>query len=339
LSEGALLMVAAQAGFLAGPRTMASMAADNWLPRRFKNLSDRLVIKDGIFVIGLAALAIVLYTRASVSILVVMYSINVFVTFTLAQFGMVRHWVKTRAPHWKKKLLINLTGLVVTFGILIVTSVIKFEEGGWLTLVLTSSFIGFCFWVHKHYGQTSRALAHLDEILTTLPLPTRTKVPAKNIHHPAAVLLVNGYNGIGIHSFLAIHKSFPGHYKNFIFVSVGVLDSDRFKSVEDIEKFKEAITGDLNKYVELATRLGFYAESRMMMETDVTEGLETICEEISKDWPKITFFTGQLVFERETMWSRWLHNQTAFALQRKLLFRGLEVVILPVRVRLAQVSG
>ncbi len=335
LSEGALLLVAAQTGFLAGPRTMASMATDNWLPRRFKNLSDRLVIKDGILVIGVAALALVLYTRASVRILVVMYSINVFLTFSLAQWGMVKHWYSARGSKWVRKILVNFSGFVLTTGILIVTGIIKFEEGGWVTVVITGSLIAFCFWVHKHYGQTARALKHLDEILSALPLPTAAKEHHKAPHQPAAVLLVNGYNGMGIHSFLAIHKSFPGHYKNFVFVSVGVLDSDRFKSVEDIEGYKKSILDDLARYVELANRLGFYAESHMMMETDVTEGLETVCEEIAKSWPKVTFFTGQLVFEKETMWNRLLHNQTAFALQRKLLFRGLEVVILPVRVRLS----
>ncbi|MBI4396618.1 MAG: APC family permease, partial [Elusimicrobia bacterium] len=77
LSEGALLIVAAQAGFLDGPRVMSNMAADSWLPRRFMNLSDRLVIKDGILVIGLAALAVLFYSGGSVRLLVVMYSINV----------------------------------------------------------------------------------------------------------------------------------------------------------------------------------------------------------------------------------------------------------------------
>jgi K+ transporter len=288
---------------------------------------------------GLSALAIVLYTRASVQTLVVMYSINVFITFSLSQFGMVRHWIKTHEPHRLKKLSVNMTGLTVTIGILVVTSVIKFQEGGWITLLITGSLIAFCFWVHDHYMQTGRALAHLDEILTTFPLPEKAKVPGKSVNEPTAALLVNAYNGIGIHSFLAIHKSFPGHYKNFVFLSVGVLDSDRFKSVEEIDSFKTSIKTDLDKYVELANRLGFYAESHMLMETDVTEGLEMICDEVSRVWPKVTFFTGQLVFERETMWTRLLHNQTAFSLQRKLLFRGLEVVILPLRVRLSQLPA
>lgn len=335
LSEGALLLVAAQAGFLDGPRVMSTMAIDNWLPRRFKNLSDRLVIKDGILVIGLAALAMLFYTGASVRILVVMYSINVFLTFTLTQFGMVKHWLQDRTGRWIKKLTINVTGFLLTLSILVVTAIIKFGEGGWMTLLITGGFILFCLWVHHHYGQTARALKHLDEILTDFPLPEKAKIPAAQPQQPAALLMVNGYNGMGIHSFLAIHKSFPGYFKNFIFLSVGVIDSDRFKGVAEIDNLKASMQRDLDKYIDLANRMGFYAEGHMILETDVTEGLETLCQQEAHKWPKKMLFTGQLVFERETWVNRLLHNQTAFSLQRKLLFMGLEIVILPIRVRLA----
>jgi amino acid transporter len=335
ISEGALLIVAAQAGFLDGPRVMSNMAIDNWLPRRFKNLSDRLVIKDGILVIGLAALLMLIYTKASVRLLVVMYSINVFLTFSLSQFGMVLHWIKEREGNWIKKLSINITGLFLTVGILIVTAVIKFSEGGWMTLLITGGLMIFCLWVHHHYGNTQRALRHLDEILTNFPLPENNTPPPKQPQQPTAVLMVNGYNGIGIHSFLAIHKSFPGYFKNFVFLSVGVIDSDRFKGVSEISNLDSSIHEDLKKYVNLANKMGFYAESHMILETDVTEGLETLCQQVGKNWPRKMFFTGQLVFEKETLWNRLLHNQTAFSVQRKLLFKGLEVVILPIRVRLS----
>ncbi|MCG3204187.1 MAG: hypothetical protein KCHDKBKB_00894 [Elusimicrobia bacterium] len=334
LSEGALLLVAAQAGFLDGPRVMSNMAIDNWLPRRFKNLSDRLVIKDGILTIGIAALVMLLYTHASVRILVVMYSINVFLTFSLSQFAMVKHWVQERGPQWKKKLCVSGTGLLVTASILIVTATIKFSEGGWVTLLITGGFILFCLWVHHHYGQTSAALRHLDEILTDLPLPEEAPKVQRKPNEPTAVLMVTGYNGMGIHSFLAIHKSFPGYYKNFVFLSVGVIDTDRFKGVSELDNLKESLTKDLEKYVVLSQRMGFFAESCMTLETDVTEGLETLCQEVGPRYSRKMFFTGQLVFEHETLWNRLLHNQTAFSLQRKLLFKGLEVVILPIRVRL-----
>lgn len=334
VSEGALLMVAAQAGFLDGPRVMSNMAIDNWLPRRFKNLSDRLVIKDGILMIGLAALAIIFYTRASVKILVVMYSINVFLTFSLSQFGMVRHWIKERAPERFKKLSISVAGLILTSGILVVTSVIKFREGGWITLLITGGLLACSVLVKRHYVHTAQALRHLDEILKDIPVTKPKSLPKKKPNEPTAILMVNGYNGMGIHSFLAIHKSFPGHFKNFVFVSVGVIDTDRFKGVAEIDNLKESIQKDLDLYVDMAQSMGFYAESRMTLETDVTEGLEGLCQTVGEEWAKKVFFTGQLVFERETIWNRLLHNQTSFSLQRKLLFRGLEVVILPIRVRL-----
>jgi len=96
LSEGALLMLAAQAGFIDGPRVMANMAIDMWFPRRFASLSERLTMQNGVLIMGLSALVLLLYTKGSVSALVVMYSINVFLTFSLSQYGMIRFYVKRR---------------------------------------------------------------------------------------------------------------------------------------------------------------------------------------------------------------------------------------------------
>src|SRR5262249_35498414 len=96
ISEGALLFVAAQTGFIDGPRILANMAVDSWVPRRFAQLSDRLVTKNGIVLMGLAAAATLFYTKGSVSSLLVMYAINVFVTFSLTLLGMTRHWIEER---------------------------------------------------------------------------------------------------------------------------------------------------------------------------------------------------------------------------------------------------
>lgn len=335
LSEGALLLVAAQAGFLGGPPVMSTMALDRWLPGRLRNLSDRLVIKDGVLVLGLTAMAMIFYTHASVRILVVMYSINVFLTFTFSQLGMVRHWVRQKQhPHRIRKLLVNGTGLLLSAGIMVVMVILKFGQGGWVTLAITGVLIAFCLWVHKHYNDTNKALKHLDEILTQLPLPEQYEAPTKKLDEPTALLMVNGYNGMGIHSILAIHRFFPGHFKNFVFLSVGVIDSDRFKGTAELENLKQSVNQDLEKYVVLSNKMGIYAEHRYTLETDVIEGLETLCDRVSQEWDRKVFFMGQLAFEGETFWTRLLHNQTSFALQRKLLFLGHEAVILPIRVRL-----
>ena len=112
LSEGALLFVAAQTGFVDGPRTLAAMAVDEWVPKRFKNLSERLVTQNGVLTMGLAAALVLGYTRGAVVLLVVMYSINVFLTFTLSQFGMAKHWVQVRkeGKPWKRRLAVNAAG-------------------------------------------------------------------------------------------------------------------------------------------------------------------------------------------------------------------------------------
>ena len=153
LSEGALLMVGAQAGFIDGPRVMANMAVDSWLPRRFSALSERLTMQNGVLLMGAASLAVLFYTNGSVSALVVMYSINVFLTFSLSQFGMAKFFFQNRHKDkdWARHIVIHLIGLILCVTILIVTVYEKFGEGGWVTLVITSALIGLCYLIRRHY--------------------------------------------------------------------------------------------------------------------------------------------------------------------------------------------
>ncbi len=334
VSEGALLIVASQTGFLGGPRVLANMAVDRWLPRRFTNLSERLVMKDGVLLMGLLALGMIFYTHASVRILIVMYSINVFLTFALSQLGMVLHWVQTKGKGWVYGFIVNATGMLVTFAILALTAVVKFKEGGWVTFVVTGGFIVACVMIRRHYQHTLMSLRDLNQILGDLPLPSIATPPSKIKDAPTAVLMVSGYNGIGIHSILAIHRFFPGHFKNFVFLAVGVIDSGRFKGRAEIDALMQSVEQDLAKYVKLANQMGFYAESKAGLGTDVIEELDLLCQQVAMEWNKKVYFMGQLAFEGETFWTRLLHNQTSFALQRKLLFNGLEAVILPIRLRM-----
>src|SRR5262249_20285062 len=95
-SEAGLLLVASNTGFLGGPAVLANMAADSWVPHKFRYLSTRLVTQNGILVMGVAALGILLWTRGSVDLLVVLYSINVFLTFSLSLLGLCIYWTRQR---------------------------------------------------------------------------------------------------------------------------------------------------------------------------------------------------------------------------------------------------
>jgi len=335
VSEGALLFVAAQTGFLDGPRTLSAMAVDEWVPKRFKNLSERLVTQNGIITMGLAAIAVLLYTHGVVAILVVMYSINVFLTFTLSQFGMARHWwqVRRTGGHWRRRLIVNLVGAVVTATILVITSSLKFLEGGWVTLVATCVLILLCVAIRAHYRRVQAHLVSLDDTLLQLPLsePNRT-TPDLAVDGPTAIVMVESFNGLGVHTLLSVHRLIPRHYRNFVFVSVGQVDSAQFKGADEMGALEQKVRSDLEKYVEFAESMGTYSEYRYALGTDLIHELERLCHDLVKEFRRPVVFTGQLVFQRENLFTRSLHHDTAFSIQRRLQFLGVQVIILPIRV-------
>ena len=335
LSEGALLFVAAQTGFLDGPRVMANMANDSWFPHRFSNFSERLTMHNGILLMGGAALLLLIYTHGHVSTLVVMYSINVFATFSLSNLGMSRFFIMNRKKDekWKRHLPINLIGLVLCLTILIVTTIEKFTSGGWLTLLITSFVIGVCYVIRRHYTDVTARIRELDEMLMNLPFTEAMNQEPVDPNKMTAVQLVTGFNGFGIHTFLSIVRNFPNLYKNIIFVSVAVADSGSFKGAGGGEALKESTEDALKKYVELARRLGLPADFRFDVGTDVVESASLLCEKIAEEFPRSTFFTGQLVFHHVRFFHKLLHNETAFAIQRRLQWDGMTTVILPIRVK------
>jgi amino acid transporter len=334
LSEGALLIVGAQAGFIDGPRVMANMAVDSWFPRRFAALSERLTMQNGVLVMGVAAFVLLIYTHGSVSALVVMYSINVFLTFSLSQFGMVRFFVtnRHREPKWKQHIIVHIVGLILCLTILVITTYEKFEEGGWLTLLITSVFIVLCYLIRSHYVKVRNSVRKLEQIVEDIPPSAPYNEQPVDPKEMTAVLLVSGFNGFGIHTLLSIVRSFPGLYKNYIFLQVAEIDSGSFKGVQEVEALKESVKHGLEKYVKVTRKHGIAADYRMDVATDVVGAATQLCESIVREFPKATVFTGKLVFRYERFFSRLLHNETAFAIQRRLQWDGITTVILPIRV-------
>ena len=338
-SSAALLFIAAQTGFLGGPRVLANMAVDRWMPTRFASLSDRLVTQNGVLLMGAAALAVVFFTRAAVNILVVLYSINVFITFTLSQLGMVRHWwfERARQPAWKRKLFLNGFGMLLTGGILISLCVVKFSEGGWATILVTGLLIGAAFWIKRHYRQTQHQLQRLNELVVAANLDrdnATDKGPEVRCDPNArtAVFLVNGFNGLGLHTLLAVIRMFPKVYQNFVFLQVGVLDAGNFKGVREVENLREHSRRQVERYGAYMRRRGFYAEAHFGIGTDVADEAAKLCEEVAHRFPQSQFFAGQLVFKDESFLTRWLHNHTVFELQRRLYQNGWPMLILPIQV-------
>jgi amino acid transporter len=204
LTEGALLFVAAQTGFVDGPRVLAAMASDRWLPRRFSNLSARLVTQDGVQAMGLAAALILIGTHARVDLLVVLYAINVFITFTLLQLGMTVHWWQERRaePRWSRKLLINGVGCTFTGLILVLTVALKFDQGGWVTVVMTGGLIAACMIVRAHYARVQSAVEQLEADV----LPELFAAAEQPLFFAGKLIFTNEFDGF-VRRFLHNHTA------------------------------------------------------------------------------------------------------------------------------------
>jgi amino acid transporter len=338
-SAAALLLIAAQAGFLDGPRVLANMALDRWMPTRFASLSDRFVALNGVLLMGGAALILILVTRGSVDLLVVLYSINVFITFSLSQLGMVRHWWQVRRTEsgWWSHLLVNALGLGLTTSILVALVVLKFPEGGWVTLVLTGALVALAFAVRRHYDGVGHQIASLNRIVEAAGLesaPSR-EMAAGSEARRTAVVFVNGYNGLGLHTLLGAVRMFGGGFRRFVFVHIGVVDAGNFKGADEIERLRAHAHAECGRYVEFVRHRGGEAEGVTTIGHDILAELEKLLPDLTARHPGAVFFGGQLVFSRETFLTRWLHNYTAFALQRRLFLRGLPCAVVPIRVETA----
>jgi amino acid transporter len=334
-SEGALLVVGAQAGFVDGPRVLANMAVDSWFPHRFAALSERLTTQNGILLMGAAAIAAVLHTGADVRSLVVLYSINVFLTFSLSMFGMLRRAIRGGLDEVQRHRQIALftIGFVLCATILVITTTEKFKEGAWLTVVVTGGLVFFCFRIRRHYRTVIEKLRELYSQLETLPQHAKGSAGPLDPNAATAAILVSSYGGLGIHTLMNIFRAFPGHFKNVVFMSVGVVDSGEFKGDQSVELLKSRTEEMLKRYVELAQGLGIPATYRMKMGTDLIEESEQLCLAVAKEFPRVTFFAGKVVFKREKWYQPLLHNEVGYALQKRLHWAGHVLVVMPAKVR------
>ncbi len=340
-SEAVLLFVAAQTGFIGGPQVVANMAKDRWLPTRFAALSDRLVSKNGLFLMATGAAVVLFLSQGSVDILVILYSINVFITFVLSQSGMIIHWKNQRKTtrHWMRKILINTVGLLVSLFILISVVILKFQEGGWVTLLVTALAIIGAWSIRRYYQKTERRLARLNvlpqavlkELESEPEVVTNREGRARPGEGRTAVLLVSGFNGMGLHTFFQIPRLFPGAFHKIVFVQIGLIDAGNFKGMAEIDHLKASTADSLTRYVAYAQRHGWETESYSGFSTDVLEAFEKLLPTIQSANPEAVYFAGKLVFDPEPVLSHWLFNNLVEELQRRCAREGLPFVVMPVR--------
>jgi amino acid transporter len=332
--EAGLLFVAANTGFLGGPAVLSNMAADSWVPHKFRYLSTRLVTQNGILVMGIAALAILLWTRGSVTLLVVLYSVSVFLTFAISLFGLCLYWWQHRkeGEHWKRRFLLSLLGFVICAGILAILLVEKFDEGAWAAVLIIGAIAGLFIYIRGHYRETKNAIHLVDQVFANQPFGSHVGEVMPNPDDQTAVFIVGSSRGGGLHALLWVQRMFPGHFKNFLFLNARTVDSHAYGGEGAVEEMRAEANATLKYFVDFCHSHGMASAAYLGFGTDVVDEVTKLCESVSKEYPNAIFFTSKLIFEHDNWFTRLLHNQAALAIQRRLHFESLQMVILPMKV-------
>src|SRR5262249_42004509 len=146
---------------------------------------------------------------------------------------------------------------------------------------ITSALVGLCIVVRGHYDHVARAIEKLEaDILPKLYTANPVEPGLRDPEAPTAVILVSGFNGLGLATMLQIEELFPKQFRNMVFVGVGEVDSSKMRSHEEIETLESRIADDLQSYLDLASQLGFHAEQRAGLGPDVVVELRIACSEV-----------------------------------------------------------
>lgn len=300
-----ILTLAANTSFNGFPILASIMAQDGNFPRMFANRGDRLSFHYGIITLGILASILLIVFHGKTDLLIPLYAIGVFLSFTLAQSGLVVKWVKERNAGWQRKAAINSLGAIMTFAVLIIFCFTKFMEGAWIIIVLTPLFLFGISKINKHYQAVAKELRiNLEE-----PLPTHGSV----IIVPIA----------GIHKVVASTITYAKT------LSPNVIAFYVAKSEEDADRMEQKWE-QWNPGVRLVT---FVSRFRTVVEP-LVEFIERVDHRVH-DKDRVMVLLPQFIPRK--WWHRLLHNQSAFRIRASLLSRK-EVVVATVPYHLQEIE-
>jgi len=251
----------------------------------------------------------------------------------MSLLGLCIYWVGARKTdsRWVKRLALSVLGLAVTLGILVVTVVEKFTEGGWVTVAITTLVIVFGLVIQHHYAETKRRIRKFDAVFEEQPFGSAVKPPKLEPEAPTAAFIVGSHRGGGLHALLWVQRMFPNHFRNFVFINGRTVDSQSYGGKESLRLLKQEATVSLNYFVNFCNSYGLAAKSYLAFGTDPIEDITRLCEQVNRDFPNTIFFTSKLIFEKDNWFTRLLHNQAPLVLQNRLHMQGMQMIILPMR--------
>ncbi|MDQ1521095.1 MAG: hypothetical protein QOI55_2168, partial [Actinomycetota bacterium] len=300
-ATAAILTLAANTAYNGFPSLSSIIAKDGYLPRQLANRGDRLVFSNGILVLAVGAAGLLIAFRGLTTLLIPLYAIGVFTSFTLSQTGMVRHHLRVRDPGWRRNTVLNGIGAVATLLVLLIVSITKFNDGAWVPILVIPLIVLLFKSIHRHYTGVADALR----------VPPDYRPP--RMRH--TVVILAGSVHAGVLEAVAYARSIaPDHLVAMTVVSNGM-------DAEGIQK-------EWSRY-EIAVPL----EIVRSPSGSFTEATLDFVEEMKRrsDNTIVTVLIPELFVEH--WWQHLLHNQSSLRLKGRLLFRRRTVVTsLPYRI-------
>jgi amino acid transporter len=297
LSTSLLLVLAANTAFADFPRLASILGKDRFMPRQFQFRGDRLAFSVGIVVLAVLSAALIVAFGGSVTNLIPLYTVGVFIAFTLSQSGMVVHWWRLRheASGWRWRATLNGAGALATGVVAIIVGVAKFALGAWMVLLLIPLLIGVMWAISRHYRSVEAALSIS---WTAEPLPAR---------RPRVLVPISRLDRAAFNA-LAYARSISNDV-------TAVHVTDAREDLDEMRRRWEAWRGTVKLVILESPYRALMAP--LMAYIDATETMD----------PERPTTVVLPEFVPRHLWEYPLHNQTALRLKIRLFFRPNTVVI------------
>jgi amino acid transporter len=302
-----ILFLAANTAFNGFPVLGSILARDGYLPRQLHTRGDRLAYSNGIIVLAFFAVVLILAFDADVTALIQLYVVGVFVSFTVSQLGMLRHWTRllrdekhpaTRA-RMRRSRIINGIGLTMTGTVLVIVLLSKFTQGAYIALLAMAAIFLLMKGIRRHYQRVAEEMALVDGADRTLPSRVRAIVLVSKLHKPTLRAL-------------AFAKA--AHPSTLEALTVDVDEEETARLVQDWEQ------------VGIKTPLKVIASPYREVTTPILDYVRNVRSESPRD--VVTVYIPEYVVGH--WWEQLLHNQSALRLKGRLLFTpGVMVTSVP----------
>lgn len=292
ITTAIISLMACNTAFTGFPMLMSVIAKDGFAPRQFTIKGKRLSLSIGIVVLSFISGILVFIFNADVHNLIPLYSVGVFLSFTLAQTGMIIHWKNSNESGWRKRVVINSIGMIVTFITTIIIIHEKFLEGAWIVLILIPILVFAMSSVKNHYNKVAEQLKVLKSDLENTSL-------GKKFTHIVIVPIAS------------LNKASLGALQYARSITDDVIALSVSANKEELEKLKIK-WNELNTDILLISKYSTYRQ----VITPLLQYLDTIADAAS-DTEKITVLMPQFV--THTWWGNLLHNHTGFFIRENLL--------------------